>query len=66
MGTVPTEYFDNSYFGIHRQQCTFMDPMQRLILERTFEALIDAGTCCCNSKTIFAVLICLRGESNRD
>jgi len=49
VGTVPTEYFDNSYFGIHRQQCTFMDPMQRLILERTFEALIDAGTCCCNS-----------------
>ncbi|XP_066149955.1 fatty acid synthase-like isoform X1 [Euwallacea fornicatus] len=43
VGTVPSEYFDNSYFGIHRQQCTFMDPMQRLILERTFEALIDAG-----------------------
>lgn len=43
VGTVPTEFFDNSYFGIHRQQCTFMDPMQRLILERTFEALIDAG-----------------------
>ncbi|XP_066247499.1 fatty acid synthase-like [Euwallacea similis] len=43
VGIVPTEYFDNSYFGIHRQQSTFMDPMQRLILERTFEALIDAG-----------------------
>ncbi|CAG9765257.1 unnamed protein product [Ceutorhynchus assimilis] len=43
VGTVPTEFFDNSYFGIHRQQCTFMDPMQRLVLERTFEALIDAG-----------------------
>ncbi|KAF5286879.1 hypothetical protein FQA39_LY00412 [Lamprigera yunnana] len=37
------EYFDASYFGIHREQCNFMDPMQRLVLERTFEALIDAG-----------------------
>ncbi|EEZ97866.2 fatty acid synthase [Tribolium castaneum] len=43
IGVVPTEYFDNAYFGIHRQQCTFMDPMHRLILERTYEALIDAG-----------------------
>lgn len=43
VGTVPTEFFDNSYFGIHRQQCTYMDPMQRLVLERTFEALVDAG-----------------------
>ncbi|RZB84952.1 fatty acid synthase, partial [Asbolus verrucosus] len=43
IGKIPTEYFDNAYFGIHRQQCTFMDPMHRLILERTFEALTDAG-----------------------
>ncbi|KAJ8980787.1 hypothetical protein NQ317_004788 [Molorchus minor] len=43
LGIVPSEFFDNSYFGIHRQQCTFMDPMQRLVLERVFEALIDAG-----------------------
>ncbi|XP_060524806.1 fatty acid synthase-like [Cylas formicarius] len=43
VGVVPTEYFDHSFFGIHRQQCTYMDPMQRLALERTFEALIDAG-----------------------
>ncbi|XP_018570431.1 fatty acid synthase-like [Anoplophora glabripennis] len=42
-GIIPSAYFDNSYFGIHRQQCTFMDPMQRLVMERTFEALIDAG-----------------------
>ncbi|CAH0563662.1 unnamed protein product [Brassicogethes aeneus] len=43
IGKIKTEYFDNAFFGIHRQQCTFMDPMQRLILERTFEAIIDAG-----------------------
>lgn len=35
--------FDASYFGIHRQQCTYMDPMQRTLLERTFEAIVDAG-----------------------
>lgn len=43
IGTVPTEFFDNAYFGIHRQQCTFMDPMHRLILERSYDALLDAG-----------------------
>lgn len=37
--------FDASYFGIHRQQCTYMDPMQRTILEKTFEAITDAGIC---------------------
>lgn len=43
IGKIAIDYFDNAYFGIHRQQSFFMDPMQRLILERTFEALIDAG-----------------------
>lgn len=44
IGVVPAiDRFDTAYFGIHRQQATFMDPMQRLILERAFEALIDAG-----------------------
>lgn len=44
IGTIDgIEHFDASYFGIHREQCNFMDPMQRLVLERTFEALIDAG-----------------------
>ena len=52
IGKVPTEFFDNAYFGIHRQQCTFMDPMHRLILERTYEALIDAGM---NLKSVFPV-----------
>lgn len=37
------EFFDNAFFGIHRTQVTYMDPMHRLILERTFEAICDAG-----------------------
>ncbi|KAK9878926.1 hypothetical protein WA026_003749 [Henosepilachna vigintioctopunctata] len=43
IGKVDVEHFDNAYFGIHRQQSTYMDPMQRLVLERSFEALLDAG-----------------------
>ncbi|CAG9858377.1 unnamed protein product [Phyllotreta striolata] len=43
VGCVESNYFDNSYFGIHRQQCFFMDPMHRLVLEATFQALLDAG-----------------------
>ncbi|KAJ8961709.1 hypothetical protein NQ318_021309 [Aromia moschata] len=43
LGVIPSEYFDNSYFGIHRHQCTYMDPMHRIVLERVFEALVDAG-----------------------
>ncbi|GLV38292.1 Fatty acid synthase 3 [Carabus blaptoides fortunei] len=36
-------YFDASYFGVHQQQAYYMDPMQRMVLEKSFEALIDAG-----------------------
>lgn len=43
IGCVESNYFDNSYFGIHRQQCFFMDPMHRLALEGAFSALLDAG-----------------------
>ncbi|XP_025837114.1 fatty acid synthase-like isoform X3 [Agrilus planipennis] len=44
IGRVPgIQFFDTAYFGIHRQQCIHMDPMQRIMLERTFEALVDAG-----------------------
>ncbi|GLV46522.1 Fatty acid synthase 3, partial [Carabus blaptoides fortunei] len=36
-------YFDASYFGVHQHQANYMDPMQRMALEQSFEALIDAG-----------------------
>lgn len=42
-GSVPNDRFDNSYFGVHRLQTSYMDPLHRLSMERTFEALIDAG-----------------------
>lgn len=51
IGKINVGDFDNAYFGIHRQQCTYMDPMQRLVLERTFEALLDAGTISYHTQT---------------
>ncbi|XP_063218658.1 fatty acid synthase-like [Bacillus rossius redtenbacheri] len=35
--------FDASFFGIHLKQAETMDPMCRLILERCYEAVVDAG-----------------------
>nr|QCW07584.1 fatty acid synthase 4 [Blattella germanica] len=35
--------FDGMYFGIHRKQASSLDVMARLILERAYEALVDAG-----------------------
>ncbi|XP_066594557.1 fatty acid synthase [Prorops nasuta] len=35
--------FDASFFGVHFKQAHTMDPMCRMLLEHTFEALVDAG-----------------------
>ncbi|KAK6640571.1 hypothetical protein RUM44_012267 [Polyplax serrata] len=35
--------FDASFFGFHYKQAHTMDPMGRLLLERAYEAIIDAG-----------------------
>lgn len=35
--------FDASFFGVHPRQANVMDPQLRIILEATYEALIDAG-----------------------
>jgi fatty acid synthase len=37
------EKFDAAFFGIHRRQTTSLDVMTRLILERSYEAIVDAG-----------------------
>jgi hypothetical protein len=43
-GKVPNvTKFDASFFGIDYKQAHIMDPMCRLLLERTYEALVDAG-----------------------
>lgn len=43
-GKVPNvTKFDASYFGINYKQAHTMDPLGRLLLERTYEAIVDAG-----------------------
>ncbi|XP_023289558.1 fatty acid synthase [Orussus abietinus] len=37
------EKFDAVFFGVHFKQAHTMDPMCRMILEHTYEAIIDAG-----------------------
>lgn len=35
--------FDASFFGVHAKQADVMDPNLRLLLELTYEAIVDAG-----------------------
>ncbi|XP_046964245.1 fatty acid synthase-like [Vanessa cardui] len=35
--------FDASFFGVHFKQAHTMDPMCRILLEKTYEAIFDAG-----------------------
>ncbi|KAL0867964.1 hypothetical protein ABMA27_008631 [Loxostege sticticalis] len=37
--------FDASFFGVHYKQAHTMDPMCRILLEKAYEAVIDAGEC---------------------
>ena len=36
--------FDAEFFGIHSKSANTMDPMLRLMLEVSYEAIVDAGT----------------------
>ncbi|CAG9820290.1 unnamed protein product [Phaedon cochleariae] len=43
-GAVPgAEKFDAGYFGIHERQSHSLDAMGRMVLEKTMEAIFDAG-----------------------
>lgn len=35
--------FDASFFGVHPKQAHVMDPQLRMLLEVTYEAIVDAG-----------------------
>ncbi|CAG9862121.1 unnamed protein product [Phyllotreta striolata] len=37
------ELFDATFFGVHAKQAHVMDPQLRLLLELTYEAMVDAG-----------------------
>ncbi len=38
--------FDATFFGVHAKQANFMDPQLRILLELTYEAIVDAGMMC--------------------
>jgi len=35
--------FDATFFGIHPKQADRMDPQIRMLMELTYEAIVDAG-----------------------
>uniref|UniRef100_A0A1I8NSS5 Fatty acid synthase n=1 Tax=Stomoxys calcitrans TaxID=35570 RepID=A0A1I8NSS5_STOCA len=37
------EHFDQQFFSVHQKQAECMDPQMRMLLECTYEAIIDAG-----------------------
>lgn len=50
MGNIyDIDRFDAQFFGVHYQQADFMDPQGRILQERAYEAIIDAGI---NPRTI--------------
>lgn len=40
---VEIRKFDAAFFGVHFKQAHVMDPMCRMLLEKSFEAVLDAG-----------------------
>jgi fatty acid synthase len=38
--------FDASFFSVHYKQAQSMDPQSRMLLEKTYEAIVDAGSSC--------------------
>ena len=43
------EKFDASFFSVHNRQANMMDPQCRMLLEHSYEAILDAGI---NPKTL--------------
>ncbi|GFY63851.1 fatty acid synthase [Trichonephila inaurata madagascariensis] len=44
MGTIKNvNKFDNQFFGVHNKQAHMLDPQARILLESTYEAIVDAG-----------------------
>lgn len=45
-GIIPDlESFDAQFFGVHAKLSLSMDSMSRKLLEQTYQAIFDAGTC---------------------
>lgn len=47
-GKMPNlDKFDSEFFGIPESEVNYIDPQERLLLEATYEAIIDAGKVNC-------------------
>lgn len=44
--------FDAAFFGVHPKQAHTMDPQLRLMLEISYEAIVDGGQCSSNSSSV--------------
>lgn len=40
---IEVNRFDAPFFGVHYKQAHMMDPMCRILLEKSYEAVVDAG-----------------------
>lgn len=40
---IDLESFDMQFFSVHQKQAECMDPQMRILLETTYEAIVDAG-----------------------
>lgn len=45
--------FDAQFFSVHGKQADLMDPQSRMLLELTYEAIVDAGKLIINFQTFF-------------
>lgn len=44
MGNIgPLDKFDAQFFGVHFKQAHAMDPQGRILIEKAYEAIMDAG-----------------------
>lgn len=60
--------FDAQFFGVHGKQANMMDPQARMLLELTYEAIVDAGkflSACYGQVSNITFIIILRQASIR-
>nr|CAD7596301.1 unnamed protein product [Timema genevievae] len=60
LGTITRhDKFDASFFGVHKKQCNSLDSLMRNILERSFEAVVDAEGWGITTSFRFVIYSCL-------